>query len=262
MSAKSVITNRSVIEDAKIGIAGLGGGGSHIVQQLAHIGFQDYVLCDKDRVDYSNLNRLVGATVQDYRKKRLKIEVASRVIKKLQPNAVVDDHPGNWEDKLSALRSCDLIVGCLDGYIARRDLEAFCRGRLIPLVDIGMDVHRLEETGYEIYGQVILSMPGCSCLRCLGFITDEKLAEEGQAYGEAGHRPQVVWPNGALASAAVGIMVDLLTNWSGKTTAPLYLEYRGSIQTLARNSVSEALAAACCPHYPLSQCGDSQFKRF
>jgi ThiF family len=81
--------SQRTIEDARIGIVGLGGGGSHIVQQLAHIGFKNYVLCDMDRVEEANLNRLVEATVQDCRKKRYKIEIAARYIKKLQPDAIM-----------------------------------------------------------------------------------------------------------------------------------------------------------------------------
>jgi molybdopterin-synthase adenylyltransferase len=123
-----------------------------------------------------------------------------------------------------------------------------------------MDVHSLEEGTHEIYGQLILSMPGCSCLRCVGFITEEKLTEEGQAYGKAGHRPQVIWPNGVLASAAVGIAVDLLTNWSGKVAGLVYMEYRGSSQTIKPSPVAKALCGASCGHYPLSDCGDRRFK--
>jgi molybdopterin/thiamine biosynthesis adenylyltransferase len=48
-----------------VGLAGLGGGGSHIVQQLAHIGFQRFVVYEGDVVEESNLNRLVGATSID-----------------------------------------------------------------------------------------------------------------------------------------------------------------------------------------------------
>ena len=49
------------IERAVVGVVGLGGGGSHIVQQLAHIGFQRYVLYDDDAVEDTNLNRLIGS---------------------------------------------------------------------------------------------------------------------------------------------------------------------------------------------------------
>ena len=53
------------ITSFRIGIAGLGGGGSHIAQQLAHLGFVDYALFDDQRIEETNLNRLVGATEAD-----------------------------------------------------------------------------------------------------------------------------------------------------------------------------------------------------
>jgi hypothetical protein len=43
-----------------------------------------------------------------------------------------------------------------------------------------------------------------------------KLAAEAARHGDAGGRPQVVWPNGALASTAVGLAVDLVTGWTRK----------------------------------------------
>ena len=68
---------------------GLGGGGSHIVQQLAHLGVQNFVLYDDDRVDAegTNLNRLVGATLKDSEAETLKVDVAERLIRGLNPNA-------------------------------------------------------------------------------------------------------------------------------------------------------------------------------
>src|SRR5437879_6710362 len=58
---------QDIFSRAKVGIVGLGGGGSHINQQLAHIGFRGVVLCDDDRVEWTNLNRLVGATLRNAR---------------------------------------------------------------------------------------------------------------------------------------------------------------------------------------------------
>lgn len=72
---------------------------------------------------------------------------------------------------------------------------------------------------YAISGQVIVSMPGEHCIRCYGFITDAKLDEEARLYGDAGANPQVVWPNGVLASTAVGLGVNLVCPWSNSAFA-------------------------------------------
>jgi len=54
-----------VFSQCRVGVIGLGGGGSHIAQQLAHLGVSNFVLVDPDHVEETNLNRLVGATKKD-----------------------------------------------------------------------------------------------------------------------------------------------------------------------------------------------------
>src|SRR5262249_10800834 len=44
-----------------VAIIGLGGTGSVTAQQLAHLGVRRFVLIDPDRIEASNLNRVVGA---------------------------------------------------------------------------------------------------------------------------------------------------------------------------------------------------------
>ena len=80
-------------------------------------------------------------------------------------------------------------------------------------IDIGMDVHGEDKP--VIGGQVILSSPGNLCMRCMGFLTDEKLAQEAARYGNAGSHPQVIWSNGVL-DHSVGLAVELITNWTDR----------------------------------------------
>ena len=54
-------------------------------------------------------------------------------------------------------------------------------------------------------------MPGKSCMTCLGFLTQEKLAVKAAKHGNVGGRFEVVWPNGVLAFTAVEILIELLT---------------------------------------------------
>ena len=46
----------------KVAVVGLGGTGSQVAQQLAHLGVAELVLLDDDTVEWSNLPRLSGAT--------------------------------------------------------------------------------------------------------------------------------------------------------------------------------------------------------
>jgi hypothetical protein len=251
---------QDIIESARLGIVGLGGGGSHLAQQLAHLGFQDVVLCDPQQIADTNLNRLVGATVHDVRDKTFKTDIAARLYRGLQPDAKIDARPLGWEAKVSALRRCDVIFGAIDGFAARRDLEAFCRNHLIPLVDIGMKVLRPENEAPEIRGQVILSMPGEICMHCLQFLTAANLAEDVQVY-DKDPQPQVVWPNGILASSAIGYAIGLLTGWSGPAVPSCRMDYRGSQMTMSPSHIAAALTGQTCAHFPANQCGDPRYQK-
>jgi len=250
-----------IIGSIKIGVIGLGGGGSHVTQQLAHLGFKNFDLFDPDKISKSNLNRLVGGTLADVKNKRLKVIIAERVIKQLHADAKIQCHASKWENAAENLMECDLVFGCVDTFAARRDLEAFCRRNLIPYIDVGMDVHELKKGHYEITGQVILSMPGKPCMHCMGFLNDEVLGLEAQKYGAAGSNPQVVWTNGILCSAAVGIGVDILTDWSRKTRQPLCLGFKGSEISLQSDKRLNCLQNHQCAHYPLDQAGDVKIKK-
>lgn len=126
----------------------------------------------------------------------------------------------------------------------------------MPYLDLGMDVHPVGKE-YSIAGQVILSSPGELCLRCLGFITDELLSREAARYGAAGGKPQVVWPNGLLASAAVGLFIQLVTPWHGKPLATAYLEYDGNCHTVKECSRLTFMRGRVCQHFDaLDNLGD------
>ncbi len=248
--------SQEIIEKAIIGIVGLGGGGSHIAQQLAHVGFLNYRIYDGDIAEDSNLNRLIGANETDPANKAPKIEVAARMIRGLRAKALIESYPCRWQAKPEPLRGCDLIFGCVDGFTQRRELEASARRYLIPLIDIGMDVHCVDDEPPRMAGQVLLSMPGGPCMFCLEFLNERVLAREGERYGDAGQRPQVVWPNGVLASTAVGIAVDLLTDWTRSMRGVVYLEYDGNKGTIKPDMRLEYLEDRSCPHYPADRVGD------
>jgi hypothetical protein len=82
-------------------------------------------------------------------------------------------------------------------------------------------------------GQVIVSLPGRTCLRCF-FITDAVLDRERRenppGYDDnlnAAGQPQVVSMNGVLASEACNCVLDLLTGYSGGRRGARHWQYEG-----------------------------------
>ena len=249
--------SEEVLTGSTIGIIGLCGGGSHVGQQLAHIGIGRFVAADFDHVEDPNLNRMVGSCPADAELKRPKNDVIKEVIHRINPNAEVE-LVGRWQERGDLLRTCDIVIGCVDSFTARDELEKFCRRFLIPYIDIGMDVY-LGSSGYGISGQVALSMPGGHCLWCHGILSEERLAQEQRKYGAAGGKPQVIWPNGVLASIAVGLLVQLITPWHSGPIGALCLEYDGNRQTVQPSDRIPVLTRHACPHHDERDLGDPRF---
>ena len=248
-----------VLANARIGIVGNCGGGSHVAQQLAHVGVGHFVLIDPDVTEEPNLNRMIGSIPQDAADRRQKTAVIEHMIRAINPSAEIEPYCNLWQDCALTLRDCDIVLGCVDGYMTRSELEGYCRRFLLPYIDVGMDVAKFD-TFYAVTGQILTSLPGRACMRCVGFLTDQVLAQEAARYGEVGARPQVVWPNGVLASVAVGIAIRLLCPWNAEPICP-YLMYDGNRQTLAASSRLAYVDSECCGHYPAGGVGDPLWGR-
>jgi hypothetical protein len=241
----------AAFEEQRIGIIGLCGGGSHIAQQLAHIGFNQLILCDFDHVEDTNLTRMIGSRPSDAQSCEKKTNVIHRMVVDINPNISVEIIESKWQQQAELLRSCSVIFGCVDSLTARDELERFCRRYLIPYIDLGMDVHKINDW-YAISGQVVTSLPDHPCMRCMGVLRDDEIAKEHARYGAAGGRPQVVWPNGILASAAIGQYMSLILPWGKDQIPSLFLEYDGNRQLIRESVKLSYLENLACPHYPQS----------
>lgn len=237
-----------VIQRSRIAVVGLCGGGSHVAQQLAHIGFRNLQLIDHDHADDTNINRMVGLTSTDVNNKAAKTDVICRLVKGINPNANVQLFPMRWQQCADMLRECTAIFGCVDSFVERDQLERFARRFMIPYIDIGMDVTGARAS-HVISGQVILSLPNHACMHCMGFLTEAIIAEEVKRYGNAGGKPQVVWPNGTLASVAVGQLMSLLTPWNDSIKPALYLDYDGNRMTVTPNKRLMHINEQSCQHF-------------
>jgi molybdopterin-synthase adenylyltransferase len=246
--------SEEALRESTVAIVGLGGGGSHVAQQLAHVGAGTIQVYDPDRAETHNLNRLIGATAADARDGTPKVEIAARLMRAINPSTRVEVYACAWQLAAAALREADIIISCVDSYIARQDIEVTARRFLIPLADMGMDVHVVDGRPH-VSGQVILTLPGGPCLRCLGFLTETGLRQEAERYGAAGGRPQVVWTNGVLASVLVGIVVGLLTGWQTTGDQGEYLHYDGNGHQLTRSPRLQ-YASQRCPHFSAADLGE------
>ena len=186
--------------------------------------------------------------------------IAERVIRGITPDASVRRVDQRWHLEPEQQRGCDIVVGCMDGFRERWELQVLSRRYLVPLIDIGLDVNTVGDEPPRMAGQVILSVPGGPCMKCMHFITDENLEKEAGRYGDAGVRPQVVWANGVLASVAVGVAVDLLTGWTGASPESVYLSHDGNAGTMGPDKRLKCVRGACT-HFVSDDVGDPELRR-
>jgi hypothetical protein len=237
-----------VFDGLRVAIVGLGGGGSHISQHLAHIGVGNPRVLDPQVIEDTNLNRLVGGTEADVKSGTPKVEIAGRLIRAVNAGIRVIEVQEKWQKRADILQACHFIFGCVDSFSERDQLERLARRFLVPYIDIGMDVHRVGET-FVVSGQVALSLPDSPCLWCMGLLTEKRLEEEARRYGDAGGKPQVIWPNGTLASTAVGIFVNLVCPWQGGFDPALLWEYDGNRHIVAESNKVPTLRRMKCRHH-------------
>jgi molybdopterin/thiamine biosynthesis adenylyltransferase len=230
-----------------VAVLGVSGGGSHVVQQLAHQGIGTLMPVDDQLVDETNLGRLVGATEADI-DRTMKVALARRIATGIDSSITVIEVPERFPSQrtIEMLKRADIVVACLDRFDARLAINAFCRRYLIPLVDVGMSIRSTGEQLATADGQVIVSLPGNPCLRCF-FVTDAVLERERRdrppGYDEnpdAPGDPQVVSMNGVLASEACNCVLDLVTGYSGGRRGARQWQYDGRAGQLMPHDLPSA----------------------
>ena len=139
---------------SKVLVAGLGGLGGHVVEQLVRCGVGELVGVDADTFDETNLNRQLYSDINSIGLS--KTEAARKRIAKI--NDAVEFHPltreledleGNTYDGV------DLIFDCLDGIPSRLHLQEMGERYSIPLVHGAIG-------GW--FGQVAVVWPGSKLL--------------------------------------------------------------------------------------------------
>ena len=124
---------RTILEKAKIGVAGLGGLGSNVVAHLVRSGIRRFVAADFDTVSASNLNRQFYFADQIGRKKT---EALAENLHRIGRGLILDFHDlrlteDNTRDFFSG---CDIVVEAFDNAEAKTMLIGDLANSGIPVV--------------------------------------------------------------------------------------------------------------------------------
>ncbi|MHB9035018.1 MAG: HesA/MoeB/ThiF family protein [Armatimonadota bacterium] len=231
---------QEILRRTCVGVVGLGGGGSVVVQQLAHLGVGDIIGIDDDVVKKVNLNRIVGSRPADARMRRKKGVVLKRLVRSIDPK-VQFTHVDGDVTKLAVaqqLLDCDFIFCATDNLRSRNVINQLCYQFLIPGVQIGVKVETDKATGevIQIHGNVRSINPTVGCLACHGAInpavlSKELLSPEARRAQDYTNEPDVEDPavislNSGVASMAVGDFQMLFTGLFPDLPEVLNLHHR------------------------------------
>lgn len=219
----------------RVAIIGLGGIGSLVAEYLARLGVGSFVLIDDDRVEDSNLSRIVGASSDDAQNSITKVVVAERQIRQANPTARVEliTNDVAKESVAKVLISCDYLFLAADSMRARLVTNAIVHQYLIPAVQLGSKI-RPDAKGLiaEVMSANRPIRPGEGCLLCNQLIDPTLLAKEAktdterkaQAYGIEEPNPSVITLNAVSAAhAANDFLLDYLA--LRPETSQLYYEH-------------------------------------
>jgi hypothetical protein len=173
---------QAILARTTVGVVGLGGGGSVLVQQLAHLGVGTIIGVDLDVVKRLNLSRVVGSRPRDAVLGLKKVAVMRRLVRSIDPKVRFVGIDGDVTDLEVALklRDCDFLFCATDNLRSRNVVNQLAYQYLIPAIQIGVKVESDRATGevLQIHGMVRTMLPDLGCLRCHGAINPAVLARE------------------------------------------------------------------------------------
>ena len=208
----------------RVAVAGAGGTGSPLALELGYLGVRDFVLIDPDRSDETSMNRLMSADAADI--DTPKAILARRRVLNVAPDArvIAIETDLRSSTALDALKTADVIFGCVDNDGARLVLNELAVAHGIPYFDIGVGIDARDGKVSEAGGQLAVVLPGGPCLLCMGLLDageaayilsspeQQRIARaRGYVTGLDTPAPAVVSLNTTLASLAVSELAVYLS---------------------------------------------------
>lgn len=206
------------LDAARVAVVGIGGLGTHVVQQLALLHVRELGLVDSEELATTDRNRYVGARHDDPIPGTPKVGIGERIVREIDPTIRVHKVRDSLvsEAGFNEVIAADYVFGCLDSEGARLVLTELCAAYAKPFLDLASDIVPSEAVTYG--GRVCVAWDGHGCLVCRGQIDiAEAQAElsgpEGRRLREAIYGvnrgllgrsgPSVVSINGVVASLGV-----------------------------------------------------------
>ena len=235
---------------ASVALVGIGGLGTHVVQQLALLGVGRLVLIDSEEADETNRNRYAGLRHNDPVPGLPKVDLGRRLAGEINPRVevVTIEECLRSQTAFDAIIESEYVFGCLDNDGGRLILNELCLAYDKPYFDLASDI---VEDGTRYGGRVCVVGDGTGCLVCydeldlqaaqIDLMSDEQRKDHEAIYGISRDDlgsvgPSVVSINGVIASLGVTEFMLMATGVSRRTVKVLkYHGERGVVTSPTKN---------------------------
>ena len=139
------------LNDAKVAIFGLGGVGSFVCEGLARSGIGNFILVDYDKIDESNINRQLIATVNTIG--QYKVDLMKKRILEINPDANVEVYKEFYlADSKTDIITKDLsyAVDCVDTIMAKIAIICQCDDLDVPVISSMGTGNKLDPSMFEV----------------------------------------------------------------------------------------------------------------
>lgn len=238
---------QEILRDTKVLLIGVGGIGTQAIQGLAHLGVRNFVLNEPGQLKESSRNRYIGMRHSDPIPGTEKLSIAERLIKDIEPEALVrlipEPFPG--DEALESIQDVDVVLICVDRDGVRFKVNEACLKAKRRFIDMATEIHLAKEGDSGSYGGRVFVhwAPGAGCLVCNDLLDMEEVAEDlaspeeranreaiyGIPVNENGSGPSVVSLNGVVASLAITEFMVGMTGLRDPKTLLTYKAERGVV---------------------------------
>ncbi len=139
------------LNDAKVAIFGLGGVGSFVCEGLARSGIGNFILVDYDKIDETNINRQLIATVKTVGK--YKVDLMRERILEINPDANVETYKEFYmaDSEIDILtEDLSYAVDCVDTIMAKIAIICKCDEIGVPVISSMGTGNKLDPSMFEV----------------------------------------------------------------------------------------------------------------
>ena len=139
------------LSTSRVGVFGVGGVGSYVVEALSRMGVGSFLLVDSDKVSKTDINRQIIAlhsTVGEY-----KVDVMKRRVLDINPNACVEVYKCFYTAENADefdLSRCSYIIDAIDTVSAKLELIERATRAGLPIISSMGAGNKLDPTMFEV----------------------------------------------------------------------------------------------------------------